>query len=128
MSIVLDSSVWIEVMIQAAGWQRFSVFLRRPADVRVPSAVLSEVGRWFLQRQDQVTAGIVVAHLLRHEVVALDAELAVKAARLGVQHRLSLGDSIIYATSVQTDSELITMDAHFEGLPGVRYFAKAAGS
>lgn len=125
MSIVVDSSVWIDVVIRAPGWQRFSPYLAKAGEVRVPSVVVAEVGKWFLRQEGSVPAGMVVAHMLRHEVVALEAELAVKAARLGVKHRLSLGDSIIYATAVHSGSELITMDAHFEGLPAVRYFARA---
>ncbi len=128
MSIVVDSSVWIEVFIQAPGWRRFSPYLARTGELLIPSVVIAEVGRWFLRQQGAGPAGKVVAHLLRHEVVALDAELAVMAARVGVEHRLSLGDSIIYATAAQFSSELITMDAHFEGLPGVRYFGKAGTS
>ena len=124
MSIVVDSSVWIEVAIRAPGWQRFSPLLTKSGEVLVPSVVIAEVGKWFLRQEGAGPAGKVLAHLMRHEVVVLDAKLAAKAARLGVQHRLSLGDSVIYATAVDSDSELITMDAHFEGLPGVRYFAK----
>lgn len=128
MSIVVDSSVWIEVAIRAPGWQRFSPVLAKSEEVLIPSVVLAEVGKWFLRQEGAGPAGKVLAHLMRHEVVVLDAKLAAKAARLGVEHRLGLGDSIIYATAVDTGSELLTMDAHFESLPGVRYFAKPRAS
>ena len=124
MSIVVDSSVWIDVVIRAPGWQRFSPLLAKSGEVLIPSVVLAEVGKWFLRQEGEGPAGKVLAHLMRHEVVALDAELAVRAARAAVEFRLSLGDSIIFATAIRNGSELITMDAHFDGLPGVRYFAK----
>lgn len=127
MSIVVDSSVWIDVVIRAPGWQRFSPLLAKSGEVMVPSVVLAEVGKWFLRGEGVGPAGKVLAHLMRHDVVSLDAELAVRVARVAVEHGLSLADSIIYATAVHSGSDLITMDAHFEGLPGVRYFAKAAG-
>ena len=128
MSIVVDSSVWIEATTRAPGWNRFSPYLAKTSELLVPSVVVAEVGKWFLREEGEGVAAMVLGYLLRHEVVTLDAELAVEAARLGVEHRLGLGDSIIYATAVHTGSELLTMDAHFEGLPGVRYFAKARAS
>ena len=127
MSIVVDSSVWIDVVIRAPGWQRFSPLLAKNGEVLVPSVVLAEVGKWFLRREGVGPAGKVLAHLMRHDVVSLDAELAVRVARVAVEHGLSLADSIIYATAVHSGSDLITMDADFEGLPGVQYFAKVAG-
>ena len=53
-------------------------------------------------------------------VIDIDPGLALAAAR----HNLPLADSLIYATALTHDAELWTQDAHFEGLPGVRYFAK----
>ena len=54
-------------------------------------------------------------------VIDLDLGLALAAAR----HNLPLADSLIYATALAHDAELWTQDGHFDGLPGVRYFAKS---
>jgi predicted nucleic acid-binding protein len=37
-----------------------------------------------------------------------------------------LAGSLIYATALRHAATLWTQDAHFEGLPGVRYFARPA--
>jgi predicted nucleic acid-binding protein len=57
-------------------------------------------------------------------VVDLDAAIALDAAHLSVANKLPLADSIILATARHHDATLWTLDADFEGLPGVRYFAK----
>ena len=49
---------------------------------------------------------------------------ALEAARLGVELRLPLADSVILATAVRYRATLWTEDGHFEGLPGVKYFAR----
>lgn len=57
-------------------------------------------------------------------VVDLDAGIAVAAAKLGVEERLPLADSIILATARRFGATLWTMDSDFEGRAGVKYRAK----
>ena len=38
-----------------------------------------------------------------------------------------MADAIIYATARAQGADLLTCDRHFEGLPGVRFFAKPGG-
>ena len=59
-------------------------------------------------------------------VVALDADLAIGAARVGRALGLPLADSIIYATAQAHGAEVWTHDEHFRGLPGVRFVEAAA--
>jgi len=57
-------------------------------------------------------------------LVPLTAPIASLAAELGIQHRLPLADSIVYATARFLGEELWTQDKDFDGLPGVRYIPK----
>jgi predicted nucleic acid-binding protein len=41
-------------------------------------------------------------------------------------HKLATADAIVYATARHQRAELLTCDAHFEGLPEVALFPKAA--
>jgi predicted nucleic acid-binding protein len=56
----------------------------------------------------------------------LNDSLALSAARLSVDLKLPLADSIILATARQHGALLWTQDAHFEGVEGVRYIRKAS--
>ncbi len=58
------------------------------------------------------------------KVVELGSALALRAAALGLRHKLPLADSIIYATAQAANAVVWTQDADFEGLTDVRYFAK----
>jgi len=56
--------------------------------------------------------------------VDLDRALALEAARLSLEQSLPLADSIMLATARAHGATLWTQDADFEGLEGVRYYAK----
>jgi len=57
-------------------------------------------------------------------VVPLDTETALSAAELCGRLKLAMADAIVYATALKHMSDLVTCDAHFEGLPGVIYLPK----
>jgi predicted nuclease of predicted toxin-antitoxin system len=57
-------------------------------------------------------------------VVDLDARLALSAARVSLDMRLPMADSVVLATAKLHEAMLWTQDADFEGLSGVRYRAR----
>lgn len=60
--------------------------------------------------------------------IELDDHLALSAARLSVDLKLAMADSVILCTARQHKATLWTQDAHFADIPGVRYVAsRAAG-
>jgi predicted nucleic acid-binding protein len=82
-----------------------------------------EVFRRVAGQRDERTALDRVSYLLHGRVVDLTAELAILSARVGIEHRLPLADSIVYATALAHDAVVWTMDGDFDGLDGVRYLA-----
>jgi toxin FitB len=81
-----------------------------------------EVFKRISQQRDEATALQYVAVMQQGRVVDLDAALALRAAALGLRHKLPLADSIIYATAQAARAIVWTQDADFEGLDGVRYW------
>jgi predicted nucleic acid-binding protein len=61
-------------------------------------------------------------------VIDLDGDLSIFAARLGKECNLALADSIIYATAQKHNCILWTQDKHFKDLKSVRYFRKKSNS
>jgi len=57
-------------------------------------------------------------------VVELDANLALEAAKLGLEEGLAFADSIVLAVARQAGATLWTQDAHFAGKAGVQFRAK----
>jgi predicted nucleic acid-binding protein len=69
-----------------------------------------------------VCSALDVAALMQQGKVAdLEAAIALDAADLAALRKLSLADAVILATARAHGATVWTQDAHFEGLPGVRY-------
>lgn len=117
---VVDSSGWLEYF---AGTARASLFAKAIEDTGklvVPTITVYEVFKKVLRERGENLALRAASQMQMGEVVTVDVSLCLSAAR----HDLPLADSLIYATAQQHKATLWTQDAHFEGLPGVRYFAK----
>jgi toxin FitB len=120
--IVLDSSCWLEFF---AGTERAGLFAEaalHPQALVVPIITVYEVFKVAQREFGSRRASEGVAFMRRGQVIDLHIDLALRAALLN----LPLADSLIYATAQAHGAVLWTQDAHFDGLPGVTYFAKAA--
>ncbi|MDZ4674596.1 MAG: type II toxin-antitoxin system VapC family toxin [Gemmatimonadota bacterium] len=121
---VVDSSAWLEYFAAGPHAGRFARVIEAPEELLVPSIVLLEVTRRVMQQRGEDAALQAAALLHQGEIVPLDSGLALAAAKLGVENKLPLADSIIFATAQQFSATLWTMNSDFEGLPNVRYVAK----
>ena len=54
----------------------------------------------------------------------LTSDISILAARMSLERRLPMADSIIPATSRVLEATLWTQDSDFEGIEGVQYVAK----
>lgn len=54
----------------------------------------------------------------------LECVVPTMAADMHRQYKLATADAIVYASALHERAELLTCDAHFRDLPGVRLFAK----
>ena len=85
-----------------------------------------EVFKVVLRQRGESDALQAVALMQQGTVVDLDASLALMAAKAGIEHKLPLADSIVYATALRVGGVVWTQDDDFEGLPDVEYFRKDA--
>jgi predicted nucleic acid-binding protein len=119
---LVDSSAWIAYF---TGEKNAGKFRRAAEDIDqlvVASISLTEVFKFMFRHLDETHALDAVAHMKMGLVVSLDSQLAIEAAALGMELRLPLADSIIYATARKFDATLWTQDADFQDFPGVRIF------
>lgn len=118
--VVLDSSCWLEFFADTDRADLYAEAIEQAQDLVVPVLTVYEVAKKLARDVgDDVTAAA-LSLMQRGKVVSIDLPLALEAAVNG----LPLADSLIYATARHHGAELWTQDSHFEGLPGVRYFAK----
>ncbi len=90
----------------------------------VPSITITEVFKNILRQRVEELAIEAIAHMEQGKVISLDNRLAVDAACFGVEYKLPLADSIIYATAQRYEAILWTQDADFKDLEGVKFYAK----
>jgi predicted nucleic acid-binding protein len=116
---VVDSSGWLEYFADSPRAELFAAPIEDTAALLVPVVSLHEVFKKVWRDRGEHLALHCVAQMQQGRVIPLDTSLALKAATLG----LPLADSLIYATAIEHGALLWSQDAHFEGRPGVRYFA-----
>jgi predicted nucleic acid-binding protein len=121
---VVDSSAWLEYFADGPNANYFAAAIQDVEELLVPSIVVYEVFRRVLQQRGEDAALQAAAILHQGRVVDLGGALALEAARLGVEERLPLADSVVLATARQAGAILWTQDADFDGLPDVRYRRK----
>jgi predicted nucleic acid-binding protein len=122
---VVDSSAWLSYF---AGDKNSGLFAKPIVAIDkllVPSITLTEVFKSILRQRNEESAFEAIAHMEQGNVIALNGELAVNAACFGVEFKLPLADSIIYATARKYEAVVWTQDADFRGLDGVKFYPKA---
>ena len=121
----VDTSAWIEWLLLSQTGAELATKMPDIDECVVPTMVQLELAKWLTREVSVEISDDVIAHTHKCVVVMLDSEIAASAAELSRAHRLATADAVIYATALASGADLLTCDAHFEGLPGVAYFAKA---
>lgn len=122
---VVDSSAWLSYFAGDKNARLFASSIESLDKLLVPSITITEVFKSVLRQRNEESALEAIAHMEQGTVVVLDGELAVNAAVYGVNHKLPLADSIIYATARKFDAVVWTQDVDFKGLENVKYYPKA---
>ena len=118
---VVDSSAWLEYFADGPNAAFFAGPIQETERLVVPSLTFYEVFKRVLQQRGDGDALQAVAVMQQGVVVDLDARLALSAARVSLDMRRPMADSVVLATAKLHQATLWTQDADFEGLPGVRY-------
>ena len=121
---VVDSSGWIEFLGGGPNTDFFAKAVTDASRLVVPAISIFEVCRWVRRELGERRAIDAMALMQQGRVVELDATLAMSAARLSLETRLPMADSIILATAQAFAAILWTQDDDFEGMDGVKFVAK----
>jgi toxin FitB len=121
---IVDSSGWVEYLTKGANGPVFLPIVQDTQNLLVPTISIYEVFRRVLQERDAETALQITGVMSLGKEVVLDREIAIEAAKISVDRKLAMADSIILATARLFEATLWTQDAHFQGIEGVRYIEK----
>ena len=121
---LVDSSGWLEYLADGPDANFFASALEDTEDLLVSTVNICEVFKRVIQQRGEDAALQAVALMEQAEVVDLSAAIAMDAAKISVENKLHMADSLILATARARGAVLWTQDSDFDGLPEVRFLAK----
>jgi len=121
---VADSSGWLECFADGPNADVFAPAVENTAELVMPSISIYQVFKRVLQQRDESDALQAVAVMQQGTVVDLDTAIALNAARLSVDLRLPMADSVMLATARVYSATLWTQDPDFRNIEGVQYVEK----
>ena len=121
---VVDSSGWLEYFADEANAEFFAKAIENIEDLIVPAISIYEVFKRVYQQRGEGDALQSVAMMEQGKVVELDTTLALSAAKISLDLKIPMADSIILATARSYDATLWTQDVDFKGVAGVEYMEK----
>jgi predicted nucleic acid-binding protein len=121
---VVDTSIWIEWLVNSPLKAVIAKEFPEISQCIVPTIVQLELDKWLTREVGESEADQVIAYTQNCVVAALDTKIALQAADLHRQYKLATADAIVYATALAYNADLLTCDAHFEGLPNVVFIPK----
>lgn len=121
---LVDSSGWLEYFADGKNAGFFAPAIENTKLLMVASINCYEVFKRIAQQRDENAAMQAVAVMQQGTVVDLSADLAVVAAKIALDLKLALADSVILATARLGRAMVWTQDADFAAIDGVKYVAK----
>jgi toxin FitB len=121
---LVDSSGWLEYFADGKNAGFFAPAIENTKLLVVASINCYEVFKRIAQRRDENAAMQAIAVMRQGAVVDLSPDLAVVAAKIALDLKLPLPDSVILATARLRRATVWTQDSDFAGIGGVKYVAK----
>jgi len=118
---LVDTSAWIEWLIDSPVGKEVVRHLPEPAQWLVPTMVQLELAKWLTREVGEEKADQVIAFTGTCSIVSLDTPIALSAAELCIRHKLAAADAIIAATALAYGADLLTCDEHFDVLRDVNF-------
>jgi predicted nucleic acid-binding protein len=121
---LVDSSGWLEYFADGRNARFFAPALEDTEKLIVSTINIYEVFKRILQQRGEDAALKAVALMHQGGVVDVTSPIAMDAVKLSTDLKLPMADSLILATARSCGAILWTQDAHFDGLPNIRFKKK----
>ena len=114
----------VEYFADEANADFFADAIENVEDLIVPTISIYEVFKRVYEQRGEGDALQAVAMMEQGKVVELDPTLALSAAKISLDLKMPMADSIILVTTRSYQATLWTQDVDFKGLAGVEYVEK----
>ena len=121
---LVDSSGWLEYLSDGPNASSFEKPLTNIENLIVPTLCLYEVFKVALRERGETDALQAAALMSQGQIVELTAEIALEAAKLSLEQKLPIADSIVLATGLKCDATIWTQDDDFKEIKGVNFIPK----
>jgi toxin FitB len=121
---VVDSCGWLEYFAAGPNSFFFAEPLEDTANLFVPTLCIYEVFKHVLIQRNKDKALQAVAYMLQGKVIELDTSIALEAAKISLDLKLPMSNSIILAATRTLPAVLWTQDADFKGIDGINYIER----
>jgi predicted nucleic acid-binding protein len=119
---IIDSSGWLEYFSDGPNAIHYLPPLNDTSTLIVPVITIYEVFKVVLRESAENEAIQAVAAMQKGKIIDLNANIAMDASKLSLQHNLPMADCIILATARVYDCVIWTQDSDFQPIEGVNYF------
>jgi toxin FitB len=121
---LVDSSGWLEYFVDGKNAKVFAPIIEKTEELIVSPINIFEIFKKIQVEKDEHTAVAMVAFMQQAKTIEVSSLIALQAAKISVEQKLPIADSLIYATARSHDAMVWTQDRHLMKLPGVKYFSK----
>ncbi|OIP42636.1 VapC toxin family PIN domain ribonuclease [Candidatus Desantisbacteria bacterium CG2_30_40_21] len=121
---IVDSSGWLEYFADGPNANFFTPVIENISNLIISSINIYEVFKRVFQQCDENDAIQSIAIMKQGLVVDLNPMIAISAAKISVELKLPMADSIILATARVYNATLWTQDSDFKSIEGVQYIEK----
>jgi predicted nucleic acid-binding protein len=121
---VVDSSGWLEYFAEGINADFFAPAIEDIDQLIVPTLSIFEVFKKVLGQRSESEALQAAALMQQGKVIDLGTTIALHAAKLSLDLKLPLADSVMLASAQDEEATLWTQDADFKDIPGVKYIEK----
>jgi predicted nucleic acid-binding protein len=121
---LVDSCGWLEYFADSAYADFYAPAIEDTDALLVPTLCILEVFKRVLQQRGEDAALQIIAVMHQGQVVTLDTDIALRAAKIGCELKLPFADSVILATAHAYGALVWTQDAHFSTIEGIKYIEK----
>lgn len=118
--IVFDSYAWFEFFAGSPKGRIVKEIIESKEEILTPAVCIAEIKRGYLRENKEYESRINFI-LNRSKIIKIDFNIAQIAASVSFKNKVHMIDSIIYASALSVNSELLTGDLHLKNFEKIRF-------
>ena len=124
LTVLVDSWAWVGYFKGTELGKKAKDVIESGKKLLISAINISEVYHFLLKYRDKDAEKLINFMLKSSFIIALDTNIAIKAAKLKHIYKMGLTDAIVLATAEENNAEILTGDSDFKNMKNVIYMGK----